>query len=584
MTISSFLSAIRRRLNQSVTLRSLILALLVFSVSVLAVAGFYLIKGYAVPPMLYLIAGVIGVIGGGVYFWRNLVSMEKAASIADKTYGFKNGITSYLHLQKESEGYMVEAQRSWTEEQVSQADPKNIPITFSKGRAGLAAVLCAAACALAFIPASERIKNLQAEQELTEERTKEVAKQLKEYVEKMDKDLSEEEREFIDMDKLKIRVESLKPTKDKKEGTRQLAKLEEKAREMSKALQQKRDEQALKNAVEQLKKSLNQETQELGKDLDKDQMKKANEKLAKLTPKELPKNPNRKDLEKAKKELEKLRDVTKRLANSAASAQPSSPSEDMKKSQNGQHSPQSPENNGEQRAQKNSLGKQKPQIGKQGPEKAQMAQQGANEAPKNGKNQGLGQKMLELDEEARKLLEELKKQELAEMRDDGAEGGEFNKNLEELKEALKSMQNKLGQMKAKKKGQESLAGLGQSLAQCQSYMNGPPSSSLSLGPPSDKPGGLAPGTGFAENRKAPGEELKVNGNESQLTGQKGSGPSLTKIEDAQSGSGVSQKRTTGNAQSMGRQLESFVQRDDVPEELKQGVKEYFKTIHQTGEE
>ena len=91
--------------------------------------------------------------------------------------------------------------------------------------------------------------------------------------------------------------------------------------------------------------------------------------------------------------------------------------------------------------------------------------------------------------------------------------------------------------------------------------------------------GLKPGTGSVQSNRDNFDELPNQGNLEQLTGQKGSGPSLSKVEEAESGSGVSSNRTTRTAKEFSRQMESFIERDDVPEELKIGVREYFKTIH-----
>ncbi|MGJ8672796.1 hypothetical protein [Rubritalea sp.] len=92
--------------------------------------------------------------------------------------------------------------------------------------------------------------------------------------------------------------------------------------------------------------------------------------------------------------------------------------------------------------------------------------------------------------------------------------------------------------------------------------------------------GLKAGTGSSDARRDSIDELANDGNLEQLSGQKGSGPSLSKIEEAESGSGVSSNRTTRTAREFDRQMESFIERDDVPEELKIGVREYFKTIHE----
>jgi len=98
-----------------------------------------------------------------------------------------------------------------------------------------------------------------------------------------------------------------------------------------------------------------------------------------------------------------------------------------------------------------------------------------------------------------------------------------------------------------------------------------------------KMSGLKPGFGSSDTKRDSDEELPMNGNLEQLVGQKGSGPSLSKVEEAESGSGVSSGKVSKKAKDFSKQLESFTERDDVPEELKQGVKEYFKNIHATDE-
>jgi len=95
--------------------------------------------------------------------------------------------------------------------------------------------------------------------------------------------------------------------------------------------------------------------------------------------------------------------------------------------------------------------------------------------------------------------------------------------------------------------------------------------------------GLKPGSASSDTKRDSDEELPTNGNLEQLAGQKGSGPSLSKVEEAESGSGVSSNGRMKRAKDFSRQVESFTERDDVPEELKLGVKEYFKNIHTTEE-
>ena len=72
----------------------------------------------------------------------------------------------------------------------------------------------------------------------------------------------------------------------------------------------------------------------------------------------------------------------------------------------------------------------------------------------------------------------------------------------------------------------------------------------------------------------------ARGLDTQLTGTKGEGPALVAVEDAASGDGVSTLRSRRTELEFRRQMESLVRREDVPEGLKEGVKNYFERIHE----
>ena len=115
-----------------------------------------------------------------------------------------------------------------------------------------------------------------------------------------------------------------------------------------------------------------------------------------------------------------------------------------------------------------------------------------------------------------------------------------------------------------KKCSQCQGGLCQSLAACQS----------------PNAGGKPPGWGSNAARRDARDELADNGQTTHLKGIKGAGPSLTTVEAAEDGSGVSARRGAERTRQFQRQLESFVAREDVPEPLKDGVKRYFENIHQ----
>ncbi len=96
-----------------------------------------------------------------------------------------------------------------------------------------------------------------------------------------------------------------------------------------------------------------------------------------------------------------------------------------------------------------------------------------------------------------------------------------------------------------------------------------------------KPGsGLMAGEGVDRSRRNPREPTPATGTLEHLSGQLGEGESQKRVEDAASGAGVasdpSGEKTMGGYT---QQVEAFVQREDIPEEMKFGVKTYFKQIH-----
>lgn len=190
--------------------------------------------------------------------------------------------------------------------------------------------------------------------------------------------------------------------------------------------------------------------------------------------------------------------------------------------------------------------------------------QGNNQVKANGKVGKAGEEMAdlfdELDEEAAQMLQDFK--ETGECEE--CENGAFCRLDERLKklDARKRLRSKLGKMRKK-------------LSQCQSYCAGQCQSLNS------KPGqGKGIGSATDESRREGTTDLPNEMNSERLTGQKRQGRSQTMVEDAESGSGISGRRTATQERSFARQVESFVTRDDIPENMKVGVREYFERIHE----
>lgn len=97
-------------------------------------------------------------------------------------------------------------------------------------------------------------------------------------------------------------------------------------------------------------------------------------------------------------------------------------------------------------------------------------------------------------------------------------------------------------------------------------------------------GGKKAGFGSDTARRNEQDALVDNGQTTELQGIKGAGPSDTTIEAAESGSGVSTRRATVRQREFKHQFESFVGREDVPEAVRDGVKQYFQIIHEVDTE
>jgi hypothetical protein len=147
-------------------------------------------------------------------------------------------------------------------------------------------------------------------------------------------------------------------------------------------------------------------------------------------------------------------------------------------------------------------------------------------------------------------------------------------------QALDKLCQSMCQSSAKRDVQKKLQSLCQCTSMCQGFMCDKECQSLAQ---CQKPGKKA-GSGSLENRREGSDPNVNNGNQQQLTGQKGAGPSDTSTESADTGSGRATQTARLQEKVWKRQMESFIQREDVPAEVKEGVKEYFKGIQQVGEE
>ncbi len=173
--------------------------------------------------------------------------------------------------------------------------------------------------------------------------------------------------------------------------------------------------------------------------------------------------------------------------------------------------------------------------------------------------------------ELSRTLQEAKKQATSESELDPAMKKKLGECRSESAGACKRMSAGLCKAAAAKKAGQKLNQLRFTLSQCQGACSG-----AGLNPFGKNAKGIGGGTADSATNAL----TRSDGRLDAITGQKGAGPSETIVEDAASGTGVSGRRT-GPAPTAdhARQLESFVERPDVPDAMKQGVKTYFETLH-----
>jgi hypothetical protein len=308
---------------------------------------------------------------------------------------------------------------------------------------------------------------------------------------------------------------------------RQMAELERKLDKAAKSLAQKREEQVLKQAAEELEKEEDPAARELAKKLKNEDFKEAAKDLEAMKPQDA----EGKKASEKRKELARLKAAAKRMAAAARSQ--------LSKSKNA-----------------NAQGQQ-------------------SQVSTSNDQKSLEDQLNELEQAAEDYDESLKEAE--DMEKDGKIDESKLGECEDCKNGLGDKLGKLGsrlkQLGAKKGAARKLQGIARNAGKGQGFLAGQS--------PFAGVGGKKPGDGTIESRREGSEELSDNGQLTQIKGIKGSGPSLTKIEAADDGTGVSHRKGEVRERAFRKQFESFVTREDVPEDMKQGVKQYFESIHES---
>jgi hypothetical protein len=534
-SLSSFLDAVRRRLDRGVASRIGARCLLAAAGASLVWAVAWRAFGYAAPRIGYAIAIGTALLAFAIALMVSRRNSTDAALAADETFGLKDGLLSWLGFHaKGNDGEVYQLQEKVLVAKVSSLDPAGVPLVHPKRSYGIGLLLALVAGGLALLPHSQAVRDRLAREQLTAERSAEVKKQVEEAVEELIKDLGEEERKVLDPAKLRELAKQLAETKDQREAEKQIAKFEQELAKAMQGLEARQDEAVLKLSAEELAKSSLADARQLGKQLDAKDFQKAQQELGEMKP-EAKNKMTPEELEQLKKNAAKAKEMAKRMADGAR---------------------------------QRNFGKMPKPGDKMDGEQMQMNQ---------GNQQPLQEMLEDMDADARQLGAKL-------------EQGEFDPDAEamamKLGEKMDKLGDRMGLLGARQKAKDKLgklrAGMGEAreFAQGQSQMLGLAQSMMQ----GQQPGGKPPGTGSVESRRNERDELKDNNNLAQLKGNPNAeGPSSNSVESAESGTGIAGRAAVDKQREFRRQMESLVRRDDIPEELKLGVREYFERVHETGE-
>lgn len=519
----------------------------------------YVWPGYQVPKMLYAVVfGVAALFAFGAWAFVR-TSDEKAASFTDRFFGLKNAVLSCLNFTKQGKaGGFYDLQSKQTGELVADASIEKLQYKPPYRVIMLAVLFLGISVSLGFKGPSPAVVERERVAAATEEMTEVANKELKDLVEELALAVEDdEERKLLEPDKLRKWVDELEQTDDRQEALRQYARLELKLNRAAEMLNQRKDEKLLNTVAEELNKD--QASKELAKKLKQKKYELAAKDLKDMKPGNL----NEEDLKKLserRKELAKLKAVANRMADAVRNTQQAG------KKQTG--------NSKKSASEKSSDAKMaESRNGKTNSSNSESESEGE---PSDADQNELESMIEELEDAIEELDEALEMAELEES-DGNEQDLEECEDCEECDAAtraeLDELAEKLTKMARKRKARMKLKQLSQKCSQCQS-----------LGSARGKakgPGGKEAGEGSDDSSRDQRDENINNDQYTKLKGIKGNGPSLTKIESANDGTGTSNLSREARNREFKRQFESFVGREDVPEDLKAGVKNYFTNIHQS---
>lgn len=529
---------VHSRIHQRVALRAGLWSVAAGSLAILLLAVFYFWQGFPLPHKWYLVAACVTVVAALVMAVRGGISRGEAAKFTDHFFGLQDALASHLAFQQagRQDGFYG-LQRDDANRRAAQVDPARIDIRPPRWLTAVATALLLLAVAAGFKGPSQAVRRQWAEEAFTQQRSQETIKQLTELVDKLQENAEDTaERELLQPEKLREWLRELSPTKDPAEAMRQLARLEQKLRDASWQLDRRYSEELWQRAARELERA--RIAPELARDLKAKDYQRAKQQVERLQP------DRQLSLDKQRQSAERLKAVSQRLS-AAAKSRIAKP----------------------QRA--------KNQIGQDIDAESLAAT--ANLDPDQASE--LAQDLQNLDDAATDWHDAAEK--ACENCDTNGQCDtglllECQECQSRAGQQLAKVQLQLQQLALMRRAQGRLAALCRKCSQCQSNRlseNGTPVEGQQLG-------GREAGTATDPTRRDERSPLANSGPTAQLHGIQGAGPSQSIVQQADYGSGRATRSSVAREREFRQQVESYVMREDVPSDVRDGVKHYFEAIHE----
>ncbi|MEM9444314.1 MAG: hypothetical protein AAGA18_03080 [Verrucomicrobiota bacterium] len=533
--VTEFIASICKRLNQHRLWNYFIYSCAAAAVLMVLIGASYLLTGHEIPKYIYGIVGGLAIVTWLLYFTSRRITKDEAAAYGDRFFNLKDSLVSCRNFAKsrlEGEVYDLQARR--TVNVIKPLSVKHIAYQLPRRSFAVLLVLGLVSVLMAFKGPSESLLKKQQEELETERETAKIKGELEKLVKDLEeKSVDNEERDLIKADRLKKWVQELKSTKDREEALRQYALLERKLNKLSFSIQRKKDEQLLNRVGTELARA--RESKELGEMLRAKRYRQAAQKLKD----QQTRMKKQEDLSEKKRQLEQLKTLAQRMASASDSL-------------------------ASRMDQGASLQNNMPQMAKQ---------KDANDHDANQKHlkdlfDNLKQNLENADQLLSQYMDESPKNE--QMTKD------FENSLDSAEGDLRQLSQRLQSLSKMNQAKQRLENLRFALSGIQGEFIQKLPIDKNEGPQSGK---LAGNQSIDSSREAQATESKT-GLATQLKGAQGTGPSLRALESANQGSGTVTRVSKKITKDFEYQVESFIQREDVPQEVRQGVKSYFENIHQ----